>query len=381
MTIKYAALQATYWMSACFFYSFTQTFLSAKGLSEPEVGFVLAISNIAAFLIQPIVAALMDRNRRVTFRSVISLLAGAATLAGVAVYFAQPKLIVSILFITLTTLMVVVQPLVNSIGFVYVNRGEKLNYAASRGIGSAFYALVALVYGRLAVINVDYLLVGYVVLSIIFLAIELWLSPKKDIVQQTTNVGGNFALLKKHPHFFLMLVGMTLLFLEHNLINAYLLSIVENVGGAKSDVGVAVFIAAGLEVPVMMLYTRIQTKVGVEKLIKFAAVFFTIKSAILLGPFGLTGVFVSQALQLAGYAILIPATGYYVNAMVVEEDRVKGQALLTASIAIAGVFGYLLGGILMGSLTVFSSVLIGTGISVLGTIIMLASTKRILPRE
>lgn len=378
--MKYAALQSTYWMSACFFYSFAQTFLGEKGLSEPEVGLVLAISNIAAFLLQPIVASLIDKSRRVTFKNSISAMMALALLCGLGLFLAEYKLTISILFITLTTLTLVVQPLVNSIGFAYLNSGEKLNYAASRGIGSAFYALTALLYGRLAEINADFLLYGYVIMSLVFLVIELLLAPKKDLCRAHSEAGGNFALLKKHPFLFFVLLGMVLLFLQHNLINAYMLSIVENVGGDKSSLGVAVFVSAILEVPVMLLYTRIQSKLRVDILIKFAAVFFTIKSAILLLPLGLAGVYISQALQLAGYAILIPATGYYVNSIVDESDKVKGQALLTTAIVIAGVFGYQLGGILLGSLDVFTSLLIGTGISLIGSIIMLIFTKRILPK-
>lgn len=380
LTFKYAILQGTYWMGACFFYSFAQTFLEAKGLGKAEVGLVLAISNIAAFLLQPIVASLLDKNRKVTFKNTISALIATALLCALAILVAKPSMLISILFIVLTTLTLVVQPLVNSIGFAFIDRGEKLNYSAARGIGSACYALMALVYGRLALINVDYLLYGFALMSALLLVTNLWLAPKKEIATDTDKIGGNIQLLKKHPSFFVMLIGLVLLFMQHNAINAYLLSIVKNVGGNESNVGVAVFIAAIFEVPVMLLYTRLQSKIRCESLIKFAALFFTVKSALLVLPLGLAGVYISQALQLAGYAIMIPATGYYANNLVDVTDKVKGQALLTTAIVIAGVFGYQLGGILM-EWSVQGTLLVGTGVSLIGSVIMLLSTKKILPKE
>lgn len=377
MTAKYACLQSSYWMSACFFYSFAQVFLIDKGLGVRDVGLILGASSLAAFLLQPCIAALIDKNARVNFKNSISAIIAIAILAGAGLFFANGTALVYILFITLMTLSLIAQPLINSIGFAYIDRGEKLNYAASRGIGSACYACIGWVFGKLANINVDYLLIGYIVLSALVIIINLLLAPKRSIEARQEAVGGNYALLRKHPHFFFMLLGMALIFLQHNLINAYLLSIVERVGGNEGSVGTAVFIAAILEVPIMLLYTRIQNRIRVDGLIKWAAVFFTIKSALLLLPFGLWGVYVSQSLQLAGYAIMIPATGYYVNAMVCESDKVKGQALLTTAIVIAGALGYLLGGVLIDSWGVFATVAAGTGVSLAGSFLLVVSSKRV----
>lgn len=378
-TFKYALLQSSYWMFACFFYSFAQTFLSEKGLAKTEIGLVLALANIIAFLAQPLLAALMDRNKKVTFKKVIATLSAIAIACSVGLYFNSPSLLVAILFVSLTTLTLIVQPLVNSMGFAFIDRGERLNYSAARGIGSACYALISLLYGELAQINKDYLLIGFAVFGVGTIAVNLWIAPSSSAPEEQVRdrrTGGNIELLRAHPKLIFMLGGLVLIFTQHNLINAYLLSIVQRVGGNEGSVGLACFIGAMFEVPIMLLYLKVQSRFRVDRLIKWAAIMFTVKSAILLLPLGLIGVYISQATQMLGYAIMIPATGYYMNELVSATDKVKAQALITAAMVIAGVIGYQLGGILM-EWSVVGTLLVGTGISAVGSAVMLLSTKRI----
>ena len=74
---------------------------------------------------------------------------------------------------------------------------------------------------------------------------------------------------------------------------------------------------------------------------------------------------------------LPPAAVYYVNQLVSKEDMVKGQSLLTASQTLSGVFASLLGGILLDSIGVQTSLMIGAILSFVGLAIGFVSIEHV----
>ena len=66
MNIEYALMQSGYWMTYCTVLSFAAVFLQARGYSGTEIGVILAASNLTALVLQPLVADLADRSKKVT---------------------------------------------------------------------------------------------------------------------------------------------------------------------------------------------------------------------------------------------------------------------------------------------------------------------------
>ncbi len=61
-------------------------------------------------------------------------------------------------------------------------------------------------------------------------------------------------ILRKYLFLLCFLVGTVLLFMEHNMINIFLVRIIEGVGGSSENLGVAIAIAATLELPIMAYF-------------------------------------------------------------------------------------------------------------------------------
>ena len=78
-SIAYYAVQGSYWMSVCIANSYAAVFLQHRGYSNAALGLVLAIGNIAGFLLAPNLATLVDKSRRVTiYHCIWALLAAQA---------------------------------------------------------------------------------------------------------------------------------------------------------------------------------------------------------------------------------------------------------------------------------------------------------------
>ena len=64
LNFEYACIHGTYWMVYGIVSSFASVFLLGRDYSNTEIGIILAVANILAVVIQPIVADLADRSRR-----------------------------------------------------------------------------------------------------------------------------------------------------------------------------------------------------------------------------------------------------------------------------------------------------------------------------
>jgi len=191
---------------------------------------------------------------------------------------------------------------------------------------------------------------------------------------------GIFSFFIRYKKFVLFLLGVAMLFYSHSLINTYLINIMEDVGGNSSDMGVSLAIAAAMELPTMTLFIFIVRKIKCSSLIKIASFFFFIKALVTWMAPNVFMVHFSQVFQLFAFALFTPASIYYVNDLVSEKDRVKGQSMLGAAyLGIAGTVANVTGGRILDIFGVPEMLLLGTVVTAVGIVLicMSASEKKI----
>ena len=135
------------------------------------------------------------------------------------------------------------------------------------------------------------------------------------------------------------LLGMILIYVESTYVNNYLINIVVSLGGDIKRMGTLLTVSAMSELPTMLLFSRLVGKWDSRKLIRFAAVMFSVKAMGHLVCGSISFLYVVQMLQMLSFALFLPSAVYYVNETMAVEDRVKGQSLLIASSTMGGVFG------------------------------------------
>ena len=381
-TAQFSILQGFYWITACIVYTFSERFLTAYGFPVARVGIITAAANVFSLLLQPFFAELADRKNGLSLKAGICLLISLAVLfAGFVLFGGNYPAITAVFFCSLSTVTLTVQPMINSVGFHYIDRGESLDYSLARGVASGVFAVFCYLAGYLADWNVDSLLWAYILGSIGILITAFVFAPSRtERISETAAPVGTVELFRRSPYLLYFLPGMVLVFIPHNFINTYMLSIVGEIGCGTHEMSVAIALAAIVEIPAMCGFSLIRKRFRLDALLLFSALAFLIKHLLLLLPLylslGIWSVYVSQCLQMFGYAVFIPASSFFMNERMEDADMVKGQMLLTEAITVSCILGQLLGGFSISRIGVPASMLTGCGLSVLGFLLIRAGIRR-----
>ena len=126
-----------------------------------------------------------------------------------------------------------------------------------------------------------------------------------------------------------------------------MIQIITNVGGTSADLGRLLAIAAITEIPVMFLFSRIVKHVKSSALLVVSSIFFILKAFGYFAAGNIALMTIAAVMQMGSFALYISASVYYVNEVMEERDKFKGQALMTGTNTLGGVFGSLFGGFLI----------------------------------
>lgn len=401
LTLKYAFLQGSYWISECIIYSFAAVFLQYKNFSNTHIGIVLSLSAIISIILQPVISAFADNSKKKSVRNII------LTLMLIVFVFAlllkintDSFIIIGGIFVIINAIQFTLNPLLNSFALEYLNNGYPFNFGLARGSASIAFAVSSFFIGHgvtrfSASIILPLFILSYCFLLIAAYSFKLKGTSKPQSSNNNTNIAPGvessdndsrssdnapasiLGFFIKYKRFTFLLIGIAMVFYAHSLINTYLINIVENVGGNSSDMGLSLTIAAALELPMMASFVIIIKKIKCNQLIEISAFFFFIKTAIIWLAPNVFFVHISMAFQMLSFALFTPASVYYVNSIINKEDRIKGQSMLgVATLGVAGTIAYITGGKLLDASGVSNMLMLGTIVSLIGFIIVIFSTEK-----
>lgn len=389
LDIKYSAIQALYFGSFSALMGYASVYLLDQGVTNSLIGTILAAISVIVVFTQPAIASYADKNKHIELKKIVAIVIAAATVLSVCIYFAKGiTLLVLCLFVGISTCLQTVMPLMNSLAFVFEKHGYEINYGIARGIGSAAYALASFALGYLVE---DF---GTTVIPLVYLACNILLLvvvhgfvlPKNAEIgnnevkkeernnEEQLSFGGFF---NKYKRFMIFVFGIIVVYFTHTVINNFFIQVLTPIGGTESDMGTAVFLAAIVELPAMGLFNIIRKKVNISALLKFCAIMFAIKHGLTFLATDMTLIYAAQFTQIGAYAILIPASVYYVNSIIAKQDQIKGQSMITMAMTASGIVANLAGGFLLDGIGVHNVLMIGTGISIIGAVIVILSVERV----
>lgn len=389
LDIKYSAIQILYFGIYVSLLGYASVYLLAKGFSNSVIGIVLAVSSAIAVLIQPTVATFSDKNKHIELRKIVAgFIIIMAILSATILFLGEGTIILLCVFVGIATLHSILMPLLNSMAFVFEKYGIEINYGLGRGLGSATYAIISLALGYLVK---DY---GVNIFPIVYLTMNILLifvvytfvvpnNQKKILKEENQEIPKQLSFLefcKRYKKFIVFVIGLIFVYFTHVVINNFFIQVITPIGGTESDMGIAVFIAAIMELPTMIFFNNIRKKFSCSTLIIFAVIIFAIKHTLIYIAPNIIMIYIAQALQMLSYAILIPASVYYANEIIEKSDSIKGQSMVTIAITASGIIANLVGGILLDVTDVHQVLLIGLGISIIGALIVIisVSNKKIL---
>lgn len=379
-TLKYSINQGSFWASYSSVFAYASVFLLARGFSNHEIGITVALGSAASALLQPFVGAFADRSRKCILHKLI--IAGSLimiALSGLLLSFGKVFWLTAMLYGLLVATMQLLTPLTYSLGMFFINRGVPINFGIARGIGSLTYALLCTALGYLTErISTDTVIWSVIAVYLVLIVSTFTFHFKgiEETNTATQSASRSKGFLLSHRRFAVLLLGTILLFVSHNLISNYMFQIVSYHGSGSKEMGIAMSIAAVLEIPILFSFTYINRKISSGILFRISGVFFCIRSLLLLTAGGIGMIYGAQIAQMFGYALYTGASVYYVNNTIGEEHRIQGQAYMTFTSAAGSVLGSLLGGWLLDLTSVPGMLAFSTCIAGAGAIIILFSAEK-----
>lgn len=348
----YIAMQMGFWAMFAAIVAYQTALLLERGFSNGEAGLMTAVRCLAGIVCQPLLGGFADRHPEVPLKRIVTLSMLLSLAAGIW-YWLDPGLGLggtALVWAVLGGLEVSSYPLMDAMAVQFINDGVPIRYSLGRGLGSLAYAVVCAVLGfQVGRFGVESTLLTHVLLA----AVEIVLVATYPPYRGTPRTGAAeaprpqsaLALLRSNPSFTLMLAGVLLSITAVLPLSNFLVNVVTSRGGTDADLGLAMFLMGGFELPTAFLFPRLLRKLGSGRLLVLSAVFGTLKGVALLCTWNYAGVLLAQPLQMLGYGLFTPASVYFVNESVPPADRVRGQTvMMVASNGLGGMLGGLLAG-------------------------------------
>ena len=407
LTPKYTLVQAAYWGGYCTLHAYAAVFLLDKGFSNGSIGLLLALANVLAVFLQPLVGGILDKAEKFDVRDAMLFFSVLTIGISLLLYLAGNHMaFIGILFLTSYMLQMVCQPLTSTLGYEFINKGYPLNFGLPRGIGSCSFAAVSMIVGNIIGKKGSGVLpICTIVLFVIYL-VAIWMMkiPMESYGAATETDGNRTAasheeqnetqrngaakkgvahnrfsdFVKHYPKFSVFLLSVVTIFILHSMINDFFIQIITPLGGNSTTLGYAISLAAVVELPAMAAFGMLKKKINGGTLLKWSLILFTVKGLLMLLAQNMAMVYVSQCFQMVAYALFIPASIDYVNQKMEDMDLVKGQAFVTGALTLGSVFGTVFGGFLLDVATPKTMLLIGIVISAIGSIIACLSVEKVV---
>lgn len=396
LNLYYIGTHILFWAGYAIAWSYTAVYLQERGYNSQVVGLVTGIGAVISVLLQPMLAKMIAKNKKMSNQGNVLLLKVATIIMAALMLFELPGIYtVAVLFTFLAAFEASIPSILNSIAMEANNAGYGINYGFARGMGSVGYAVFSLFLGYAVSFwgaeSLMYLYIGTSVLTVAVAGLlknaggqmteKPQVSSTKEVskTQQTGKDTSLFTLFKKYACLKYFLPASVLLFMSHNMVCVFLPMIIEHAGGDNAKLGVALAISALVEFPVMSYFVKLSEKIRTEKLLVISAIFFMVKSGVAFMASNVAVVYLAQFLQFGGFALFTPASVYFINMALEEEDRNIGQAILGAcSLGLGGTFGNVLGGMILENAGLSVMLTVSTVFCMVAVILMLFSQKSYL---
>lgn len=413
LTLKYAGVHSTYWMYYGVISSFASVYLLAKEYTNSEIGVILALGNVVAVIMQPLVADFADRSRRFSLTGIsqfLTLILLALSLIIMATGRKAP--IMAVAFVLATGLTAVLQPLFNSMCMKLQLLGGDVNFGLARGMGSCGYAVLCAIMGSLVEFaGVDILPVsGIVTGCMLFGCLMLIKASARTLAQgqaqreaysgaattggrlevPKTGAAGGKTLRREEPEeinlidfikrnrvFMIINLGVLGIFFSNSIFNNYMMQILQEVGGTSKDMGQVFALMAFLEIPVMLVFGYIRRYVSCQLILKIASIFFVLKIFVCYMAKSVATIYAIQFFQLVSFALFLPAMVVFINEIMDQGEAVKGQAFYTTTITVTTVISSLVGGVILDLSGARMLTLVATIVTLIGALIVCFSVDKV----
>lgn len=372
--LLYIVLQVALWGIYGVLYSYANRYLLSQGLSSTLIGILLAVATAVAFVLQPVLTSVIDK-KKTPLKGVLLFLAGLMLLCSVALPFIKSLWLVAAVYAVAYVGVVVYPAFINSIGMVAMKSGYNVNFALARGVGAFAFGVTAWVsnllistFGEIAipVFACVFCIMG--ILATLAFPKGAEALTKKETASEITD------FIKRNKKFTAMLFAVAVLNIGHNILGncMYQISVFKGDGNAQ---GTVLMISTLIEIPTIVLFTKLLKLASGGAYMRISGVFFTLRIILTLILPGVAGLYIAQICQILGYALYTVCSVYYASEVVSDKDTVKGQAYICSANTIGCLVAHLTGGAMIDAVGVENMLIITTAVSTVGMIMLFFTTE------
>ena len=377
----YAAVQGTYWAANCSLRGLTAVFLSYHGLTDGQIGYTSSLIYFCTITLSLLLSAWADRHPLSPLKRTVSalfLLALAA--AGVLYLLPLPVLLMMVVYALDCCFHNCADSILNALMMQYVDNGIPARYGWPRGVGSITYATMAWVLGILMerytpniILPVFLLMCGLSLVAILTLP-----DPGPRKLRESGRKVSYIEMLRSNPTLVLLLCACILAGMGQCAGSSILIRGVEKLGGTSEELGLAMFIQAGVELPAMFASSWLLKRFSARVLLTLSFCAGGLKMLMLALVPSLPLLYGVMAFSVFCFGIFGFASVLFVNSIAGEQEKVRAQSLLSLcyTSGAGGILGNLLAGALIGPLGVSNLLLVSAGLCACGAGVMLLCLRQ-----
>ena len=379
---RYNLLYFLYCVVGCCFGGFVAVFLQYKNVSNTIIGLITGTGCVTSIFLAPYLSGLVMKIKSLTVKKITTIIYIGLNIAFLFLALMPlPSQVVVVLFTIFYAIYISTAPFLQMLASDYMQNGYEIHFGLARGLGSTSWAISSLVFGFIIEKTSPAILtVGAVIFSVLMLGL---LNSMPNVTEAENegdskeNKGGSiFGIIKSYHIYFLLLVGFAMMLSAATSIGTYLINIVTSLGGNTSFYGVAVFIMALSEMPVMALTPRLMKKYKSTDLVLVGAICYGIRNfTICLSP-NLVILCVGMVFQGLSFGLLTTVMTYYVIYNLKVEDQVMGQTMIAVmTTGFGSTLGNILGGFLQDNFGLGSMYIYVYTLTILGIIMVFIANR------
>lgn len=405
----YANIFAAYWMFYGVANAFASAYLLPKGYTNAEIGIILAVGSVLAIFLQPIMADIADRSKKLSLLGVTQLSAGLLIVLEATLFaMAHKSLALWVVFVMIIAWLTALQPLFNSLAFHLEESGVHIHFGVCRGMGSLGFALLTAVLGTFVEMwganilpAVGELTLAGLLVTIIIVKREfegcVKMKAQARSVGVDTGAGGDaevplplpldsvdkqeeinlWRFIHDNKLFLILNIGVIGLYFSNAVLNNFMLQIVNAVGGTSEDMGRVLAVMAFMEMPALFFFDKVKVRFSCQTLLKVAAVGFTLRVALIFLAKSMTVIYLAHIFQTLGFALFLPAMVVFIGDVMRHGEAVKGQAFFTAMTTVAAMISSVLGGIMLDVRDAHFMLLVSTLVTAAGALVIIIVVGKI----
>ena len=379
-TNNFALLYFLHYITASLIISQRMTFLIRTGYTIQQRSLIFAAVPLVSILLQFVIGYLSDKYNTIKKVYIVALVL--SSIFAYMFYSVSTQLFVFHFVITLLSNSLIFSTEELSDVWVLESDGpSKHNFGFIRAFGSAGWAIGSFLLAQIVLyFGYSGLAITSLLFNILVMAVVLTIRDFKSHGIKSSVKSFSFEdlkeLFKNHTYLLIILIIFFVRFADA-LVGYILIDKMLNLGGSEYHIGIRYMIAAGVEIPVLLIGDRIHKKLGTIKMVVIASIAYTLKFFGYYAADSNNLIFIVTTLQSIALPFFIIATKYLLFELSPAHLRSSGQMIGPAIVnGIQGVLHPLVAALLVGWFNIDSPLMFATILGVVAIILTIPLTSK-----